>query len=96
MGRIACLTLGATVQAVTHLGQRLTAACHLLGIDAQGAYQIDQIVAQVIERGLDIAQFTIGLAQLNVVAEIPLRPGRQQRRQSGQHIGQSALQRVDQ
>ena len=96
LGRINSLAFGAAVQAVAEFGQGLAAAGDLLGIQAQGAHQIHQVLAQAIERSLNVMQLAIGLAQLDVAAEVAVGPGRQRPGQMGQDLGQSALQSVDQ
>ncbi|MNL05276.1 hypothetical protein D3C87_1258630 [compost metagenome] len=93
---IAGLMLGAAVQVVAQLRQGAAAAGDLLGVEANGAHQIHQISPQAIERGLNVMQFAIGLAQFNVLAEVALGPGRQGRRQIGQGPGQASLQGIDQ
>ena len=60
----------------------------LFGVKANGPHQIDEVGAQTVERGLNVMQLAIGLAQFNVPAEVALGPGRQGWREVGQHACQ--------
>ncbi len=93
---VAGLALGAVVQAAAQFGQGAAAACHFFGIATDGADQIHQVGAQAVKGGLDIVQFTVGLAQGNRLAEVAFGPGRQGWCQVGQHARQAALQGIDQ
>ncbi|MNO95869.1 hypothetical protein D3C76_875230 [compost metagenome] len=94
--RVAGLVFGAAVQVIAQFRQGSTAAGDLFGVATNGPHQVHQIGAQTIERGFDVMQFAVGIAQLNVAAEVAFGPGRQGRGESGQGSRQFALQGVDQ
>jgi hypothetical protein len=79
-----------------HAGQGVAAAGHLLGVVADGAHQLHQVLAQAVERLLDVVQFAVGLAQGDGLGEVAFGPARQGRRQAGQGACQAPLQGVDQ
>ncbi|MNI15698.1 hypothetical protein D3C73_690010 [compost metagenome] len=93
---IAGLMFGAVVQLVAQLSKRSAGARDLFGVEADGTYQIGEVGAQAVERGLDVMQFAVGLAQFDVAAEVALGPGQQRGCEVGQGSGQAPLQRVDQ
>ena len=92
---VAGLALGAGVQAAAEVGQGAAGAGDLLGMLADGADQLDQVGAQAVQRGLDVAQFAGAGVQLDVLGEVALGPGRQRRHQSFEQSGQAALDAVD-
>ncbi len=94
--RITGLALGTGMQAAAQLRQGAAAAGDLFGVLADGPHQIHQVGAQAVQRGFDIVQFAIGLAQLDIPAEVAFGPGRQGRGEVGQDPRQLALQGVDQ
>ncbi|MNV80750.1 hypothetical protein D3C71_1743730 [compost metagenome] len=71
---IAGLALGAAVQRSAHAGQGVAAAGHLLGVVADGADQLHQVLTQAVERLLDVVQFAVGLAQGDGLGEVALGP----------------------
>ncbi|MNN04832.1 hypothetical protein D3C81_1175700 [compost metagenome] len=92
---VAGLALGAVVQGGAHAGQGVAAASHLLGVVADGADQLHQVLAQAVERFLDVVQLAVGLAQADGGGEVALGPVRQGRGQAGQGARQAPLQGVD-
>ena len=90
------LAFCAAMQAGAEFGQGMAAALNLLGVQADSADQVHEVGPQAIQRFFDVAQFAVGRAQLDVLGEIPVGPGRQRGRKIGQNAGQAALQGVDQ
>ncbi|MNN15985.1 hypothetical protein D3C81_1291090 [compost metagenome] len=73
----------------------MAAASHLLGVVADGADQLHQVLAQAVERFLDVVQLAVGLAQGYGGGEVAFGPSRQSRGQTGQGARQPPLQCVD-
>ncbi|MNQ75491.1 hypothetical protein D3C85_902910 [compost metagenome] len=94
--RVTGLALGTTVQTTAQVGQGAAAAGHLFGVAADSPDQVDQIVAQAVQRHFNVVHLAIGGAKVNRLAEVAVGPMRKRRRQVGQHTGEAPLQGVDQ
>jgi len=73
--RVARLAFSAVMQAAAQFGEGAAAAGHFFGIAANGAHQVHQVSAQTVQRGFDVAQFAVGLAQCDRLAEVAFGPG---------------------